>query len=208
MKKVFVLLFPQKEYLGTRKRNISLFNDCIKQRYIDNGYMFFVVKYKGSDLGFATLTPNQIVDADITFDHSSSNTTKNWRYANFNLIAKQLKIENYKQVVVGGFHCFDCVEKLANEIYKLNSNVLIDTDLTEQFWNVAEYQVGWDIKKFKPEQKLERFLSLEDYTPSSILKRVKTRYENPIWGISNETIENLDNKIKTRLQDERSLFNK
>lgn len=208
MKKVFILLFPQKEYLGTRQNNTFLFNECIKERYISKGYEFFVVKFKGSDLGIISLTPNQIIDADISFEQSSPVTSKNWRYANFNIIANQLNINNYEQVVLGGFHCFDCVEKLANEIFHLNNNILVDTDLTEQFWNVAQYQTDWDIREFKPEQKLERVLSLDDYTPIEILKKIKKRYENPIWGMSDETMKKIEDKIKLQIEDESSMLNK
>ena len=208
MKKVFILLFPQKEYLGTRQNNTFLFNECIKERYISKGYEFFVVKFKGSDLGIISLTPNRIIEADISFEQSSPVTSKDWRYANFKTIANQLNINNYEQVVLGGFHCFDCVEKFANEIVHLNNNILIDTDLTEQFWNVAQYQTDWDIREFKPEQKLERVLSLDDYTPSGILKKIKKRYENTIWGISDETIKKIEDKIKLQIEDKSSLLNK
>lgn len=208
MKKVFILLFPQKEYLGTRQNNTFLFNECIKERYISKGYEFFVVKFKGSDLGIISLTPNQIIDADISFEQSSPVTSKNWRYANFNIIANQLNINNYEQVVLGGFHCFDCVEKLADEIFHLNNNILVDTDLTEQFWNVAQYQTDWDIREFKPEQKLERVLSLDDYTPIEILKKIKKRYENPIWGMSDETMKKIEDKIKLQIEDSSSMLNK
>lgn len=66
MKKVFVILFPQKEYLGTRLNlnNIHLFNDCIRRRYINKGYQFFVVKFKESDLGIIKLGPDKIIDAE------------------------------------------------------------------------------------------------------------------------------------------------
>lgn len=208
MKKAFVLLFPQKQYLGTRKNNIFLFNECIKQRYINKGYEFVVVKFKDSDLGIVSLCPNRVIDADITFEQSSPSTSKDWRYADFNMMANQLDIGTYNQIVVGGFHCFDCVERFANEIYKLNNNILVDTDLTEQFWNVSEYQEGWNIEEFNPEQKLERVLSINDYTPSGILRKAKTRYENPIWGISNETLEKLDKKILYQIKDEASVLNK
>ena len=124
MKKVFVLLFPVRSFLGT---DPSLFNQCIKERYISKGYEFFVVKFKGGGLGFVDRVPNKVVDADITFEESNSATSKNWRYADFRSIAKQLNIHDCEQVVVGGFHCYDCVEKLATSISFLGNKVLVDT---------------------------------------------------------------------------------
>lgn len=201
MKKVFILLFPQKEYLECENIDTSLFNECIEQRYIKKGYDFFVVKFKASNLGLISLLTNKVVEADISFEQSNAISSKEWRYANFNLIANRLKINKYEKIVVGGFHCFDCVEKLANEIYKLNRNVLIDTDLTELFASVSKHQENWDIKTFKPEQKIERLFSLDDNTPPSLLKRIKTRYENPIWGIPREIINQLENKIKFQIEE-------
>ena len=52
MKKLFILLFPQKEYVTGyfTEEDISLFNNCIKKRYIDKGYDFCVATFKNSDL--------------------------------------------------------------------------------------------------------------------------------------------------------------
>ena len=206
--KVFILLFPQKEYLGTFQNCTTLFNECIRKRYLDHGYAFYVVKYKNSDLGIVTETPTQTFDADITFEASSPKTLKDWRYADFKFISENLPIEDCSQIVIGGFHCYDCVEKLANEIYSLNKNVLVDTDLTEQFDVISQHQNNWDIKTFQPEQKLERLFTPHDFTPSGILKNIKARFENPIWGISPDTITKLDKKLQHQLEDENEFFNK
>ena len=203
MKKVFILLFPQEEYLGTRKNSTHLFNECIKQRHIKKGYQFFVVRFKGSDLGIVSLTPDKIIDADITFDQSNSRGSTEWKYADFNLISSHLHIDDFSQITIGGFHCFDCVEKFASEIYKLNKNVIVDTDLTEQFWSVSQHQDRWDIAEFKPEQKLDRVFARKN-CPTDMLKQIVDRYKNPIWGISQETIESLETRIQSNGIDENS----
>lgn len=203
MKKAFILLFPQKEYLTLGQSNTQLFNDCIKQRYKDKGYDFFLVKFKGSDLGFITEKPNTVIEVNISFEESNIYSSKSWKYADFKNIAKQLKIKDYSNVVIGGFHCFDCVQKLATETYKFNKNTLIDTDLTELFWNVAKYQKNWDIKHFRPEQKLERALFNADI-PSTILNKVFERYKNPILGISSNILNQIKDKMISSQEEDSS----
>ncbi len=207
MKRAFILLFPQKEYLS-EVTDTQSFNDCIRLRYLNNDYDFIVVKYRESDLGIVNLKPDYVIDADITFEQSSPYTTKEWKYADFSYIAGKMPSIEYSQIVVGGFHCFDCVEKLANQIYKTNKNVIIDSDLTEMFWNVLTFQKDWDISTFKPEQKLERVLSVDRFTPSNMLKTIKERYENPIWGITQATIDKIEDKIQHQLEDENLTLNK
>ena len=131
MKKLFILLFPQKEYVkgDFSAQDILMFNECIKKRYIESGYKFCVATFKNSDLGIVNLQPNKIVSADITFEQSSPYTCKDWKYADFKKLAEKVDVEKFAYVVIGGFHCYDCVERFANEIYKLNNNAIIDTDL-------------------------------------------------------------------------------
>ncbi len=207
MKKVFVLLFPVRSFLGT---DPSLFNQCIRERYISKGYEFFVVKFKDSSLGFVDRVPNRVVDADITFEESNSATSKNWRYADFRSIAKQLNIHNCEQVVVGGFHCYDCVEKLATAIYFLGNNVLVDTDLTENFGRVSKYREDWNIKKYNPKINLEELLLwYYDYgSPKEKIEKYINKYKNPVYGISDKTMQKLKDKIKSQYEDETSLLNK
>ena len=207
MKKAFILLFPQKEYLG-EETDIQLFNDCIKQRYLNNNYDFIVVRYRGSDLGIVGIKPTYVIDANISFKESSPYTTKDWKYADFEYIANQVPIKNYNQIVIGGFHCFDCVEKLASQIYKTTKNVIIDSDLTEMFWYASRFQKGWDIKSYNPELKLQKVLSNDAITSLVKLKIAKERYESPIWGISQETICKLENKIQVQIEDENHTLNK
>ncbi len=195
MKKIFILLFPQIEYLDNQNNDANSFNECIKERYIKKGYEFVVVKYKYSNLGFINLIPNRCIDADVTFEESNPYTSANFRYANFNLIANKLNLKDAKHIVVGGFHCYDCVEKFSKEIYKLNNNVLIDSDLTEQFWKTKKYQQNWNIRNFKPEQKLEIILSLDCNSSHLLLQKIKKRYSHPIWGITDEMLKSLENKI-------------
>ena len=197
MKNLFILLFPQKEYVTGyfTEEDISLFNDCIKKRYIDKGYDFCVAAFKNSDLGIVGFNPNKVVGADITFEESSPYTCKNWKYADFKNLAEKVDVDKYANIVVGGFHCYDCVEKLANEIYAVNKNVIVDTDLTEMFRNSYRYEERFNIEKFNPDLKLKRIHN-DCYIPLSTLEKQKEKYQNPIWGISSKMIEMLESRIQ------------
>lgn len=196
MKKTIVILFPQKEYLLSSQKDVSLFNDCIKQRYLDNDYELVVVKYKGSDLGIITLEPKKIIDANITFKQSLKEGSEDWQYADFKKLASILCEEEYSRIIIGGFHCFDCVEKFANEVYKINPNTIVDKDLTEVFWSVSKYQDNWDIKNYNAQQNFENILYADRFAPPDFMRRLLKKYENPIWGIKSEYLEKIKEKIK------------
>ena len=189
MKKVFILLFPQTEY-KSQFDDPKPFNECIEKRYIQNGYEFWVVKYKESDLGFVSLMPDKVFDADITFKQSTPQFCKDWRYADFKQMAKNLSLLGVNSIILGGFHCYDCVEKFANEIYKLNPNIVIDTDLTEMFWGRSNYDESWRIEKYDPDLKLRRMIETEDFLPSEVDGFVK-KYSHPMWNVSEEVLEQI-----------------
>ena len=187
MKNIFVLLFPQTEYLiNYQEKDIKLFNECIKKRYIDNGYLFYVVLYNGSDNGFISLNPNRTIEADITFEQSTPYTCKEWRYANFPKLAKDLELSGDDNVVLGGFHCNDCVVKLANEISKLNKRIIIDSDLTERFWHVSRFYDDWDISRYNADLQLKSFFEERKASCdiNGLTNRIIEKFSNTIWGVS------------------------
>ena len=189
MKKIFVLLFPQQEYLEERN-DPKFFNNCIQKRYLEKGYEFYVAKYKDSDLGFVSLTPNKIIEANITFKESTPYFTQNWQYANFKDLAQKLNLSGNDNVVVGGFHCYDCVEKFAKEIYSLNQNTMIDSDLTELFWGVSKYIEGWDINNYNPNLRLKNMID-RDYIDPSQVDRYIEKYSHPVWKLSKNVLDKI-----------------
>lgn len=197
MKKIFVLLFPQQEYLEGRD-DPKFFNECIQKRYLGKGYEFYVAKYKDSDLGFVSLIPNKIIEANITFKESTPNFTQNWQYANFKDLAQKLNLSGNDEVIVGGFHCNDCVEKFAKEIYSINHNAMIDGDLTELFWGVSKSIEGWDINNYNPNLRLKNMID-RDYIDPSQVDRYIEKYSHPVWNVSKDILEQMENlSLQTR----------
>ena len=202
MKKIFVLLFPQQEYLEERN-DPKPFNNCIQKRYLKKGYEFYVAKYKDSDLGFVSLAPNKIIEANITFKESTPYFTQNWQYANFKDLAQKLNLSGNDNVVVGGFHCYVCVEKFAKEIYSLNQNTMIDSDLTELFWGVSKYIEGWDINNYNPNLRLKNMID-RDYIDPSQVDRYIEKYSHPVWKVSKNVLDKIA-AYKTSREDQPSV---
>ena len=200
MKKMFVVLFPQEEYVGRDKGYIPHFNGCIKRRYQEKGYEVCAVNYIDSD-GFVKLPKIKRVDADISFKQSSPYFTEFPKVPDFRKIAGDLKVEGYDEVVVGGYHCFDCVQKLAMEIYALNPNVMIDTELTEMFLHRHRMN-DFDIENFNPNQKIDSFLSLEGEPDAWQVERMLKKYSHPIWCITDQYKKYLNDLLESNIEKE------
>ena len=142
------------------------------------------------------------VEADISFLQSSPYFTEDWKYADMGHIASKLKIEDFEQIVIGGFHCHDCVYKLAKAIEKLSPNVLIDTDLTEMFWSV-KMQVGddFDYETFNPDAQIERFVK-SDFVLVPAAKNAIERFKDKVYGISEEAFLALKKRLEKAIQEE------
>lgn len=202
--KAVVILFPESEYLCSRSSCIPLFNECITKRYIEKGFDLVVVRYKGYRStsrytgGIINIDIDRIIDADIT---SIEQLTQ---YADFKKIAEEINKKEYEKIVVGGFHCFDCVEKLAKQVYKLNRNTTIDTDLTDLFDFASRYYNGWDIAQYKPELRFENSRRLINNKAEIIIDQILNKYNHRIWGIPKEYMRELKEEI-SRNKEEVSL---
>lgn len=189
MKKL-VILFPEVEFLTCDDpKIIDKYNKCIQKRYIEKGFHPFVVNYKNSK-GFYTFLNKTQIDSEIGF------YSKEALYPNFTHIVDKLGINKNDKIVVCGFHCFDCVYKLANEIYKVNKNVIIDSNLTDLFPTVIK-QKNFDIEKFNPNDEIITTLYAWEYNkkvPNLVKDKLYLKYSNPVWGISKKCLKKLNSK--------------
>lgn len=206
-KKCFILVFPEKEYFGMRSfEELKDFFKCINLRYRRKGYSFYIAKYLGSNDEMLPYGYNKAVEADISFLESTPYFTQNYKYADMPELSKKLGIEDFDQVIVGGFHCHDCVYKLAKAIEEINSNVLIDTDITEMFWSV-KMQEGddFDYENFDPDAKIRRFVD-EDFVLASSVNRVIEKYKDKVYGISEQAYESLKAKLIKAQEEEDAYY--
>lgn len=217
-KKLFVFLFPEMEYMKDLDSEvIKILNEAIRERYIEKGFDFIITKYKNSDIFGITEKTLRIIDADITFEESTPYKTKNWKYADFKRLADLLNPKGYAQIRIGGFHCFDCVKKLALALYEQNKEIIIDTDLTEFLKNrcvrvnkqkteeqkvlIYERNPIFNCKNYNIEKTFEQ---IAEFIESPFeLEMVAKTYGHPIFGMK-ENIKNIEEKFMRSQREEPS----
>lgn len=190
MKKL-VVLFPEAEFLHYSYPVINEYIDCIIKRYTHNGYCVNVVNFKNSS-GFYNLLNKKNIDSGIDprFEKLSNEKIAE--------IITKLNVEEKDKFVVCGFNCFDNVYKFANELYKRNKNVIIDSDLTEKF-PVIINQKNYIEKEFNPNNQIIDYIYTPYAKPSNETRqKLFELYSNPVWGISKKYLKKLkpnDNEI-------------
>ena len=182
MKKL-VIVFPEVEFLTySDPKIIDKYNHCIRKRYLLKGFHPFVVNYENSK-GFYNFLNKTPINSGIP---KATNP-------DFTKTINSLDIQKNDKIVVCGFHCFDCVYKLANEIYKLNKNIVIDSDLTDLFPSVIK-QKNFNVEKFNPNSLLINTINAwtyKNYLPSTLKQKLLKRYSNPVWGVSKKYLKKL-----------------
>lgn len=144
MKKVFLYLYPIKEYASmflfyddkkydewNVKRPFPILNECIQKRYRDNSYQVVYVLYPDKDIfGIIPKKEDKIIYTDILFSENSAIDEKGHKkkgfipkYPNEQLIISQLG--DIDELVVGGYHAQNCVKKVAETALNLGIQTLI-----------------------------------------------------------------------------------
>ena len=150
--KYLLLLYPIRDYAevftrgepsSTVKRSGRLFCTLIRERYRKKGFKIAMVFFSTvtdpscPDIGrkwkFIPIDKNDIVIAcGITFEEHC----KNWIYPEEEVIIASLQ-SPIEELVIGGFHLWDCVDKMARYAYGQGIPVSVDEDLTELFFYAA-----------------------------------------------------------------------
>lgn len=104
-------------------------NECIDLRYRQKNFKINYVIFNDTRVSkiINVRKEDKIIKAGLDFiTHCKKKV-----YPEQDFIINQL--EDIRQLVVGGFHMWDCVEKFAKRAYEREINVLVDEDLTEFF---------------------------------------------------------------------------
>lgn len=154
--KLFLFLYPIPEYINFeidekscfedkkefRRRYKEALNKCIDLRYKQKGFRINWVNFRGSEISDVVelRRDDKVIEVELSFkEHTAGN------YPNPHFILDKL---NGVQVLrIGGFHLWDCVEKVAKRAYERGRDVLVDEDLTE----LLTYRVlkeGFEFDKF------------------------------------------------------------
>jgi hypothetical protein len=117
-----------------------MLNASIDARYRQQGYSVFFALLDGTNI--SDIIDVRPVDRIIYVGmdektHRTKGKDGKYPYPDQDYILNQLG--TISKLRIGGFHMWDCVEKLARQAYKRNLDVLVDEDLTEFF--------GWMIGK-------------------------------------------------------------
>jgi len=173
---VFVYLYPElsKDEGWNDSRAVVSRDQVIKKRYVDKGYEFNIARFVDDDREYGIgVQPDRVI------------RSTGWKDANYQALAERVNPENYASVRVGGYHCFDCVRRFALELYKLNQNVLIDTDLTEYFVYRIEDE-NFDYENYDLEKAFNNFtksvLKYDGFIDPK-MQVVAERCVHPVYGM-------------------------
>lgn len=144
----YLFLFPVEEYFNSvilvtkfceRGYKIDELFDMIDARYRKNDYeinwLLFGRKDDESKPDLAAV-PNyvrmfkddKILDAGVSFEKHTSKCV----YADPDYVLKQMP--PHKKLVLGGFHTYDCVSKMAKKSHESGVDTFVDEDTTDFFF--------------------------------------------------------------------------
>ncbi|MFQ5532030.1 MAG: hypothetical protein ACE5ES_05435, partial [Candidatus Nanoarchaeia archaeon] len=108
-----------------------MLNGCINARYRKKGFGINYVIFDDSEVSdiIKLRKEDRVIRAGISEDAHYIDG----EYPNEGYILNQLKLNGRSELVVGGFHVTDCVDKLAEKAYERGIDVLVDEDLTNYF---------------------------------------------------------------------------
>ncbi len=111
-----------------------LLNQCISQRYRKNDFQIVYALLDNEPLADIMVRRPEDKVIFVGMDAKTHRTKRQdgtFPYPDQDYILNQ--ISPTSRLVVGGFHMWDCVEKLAKTAYDKGISVLVDEDLTEFF---------------------------------------------------------------------------
>ncbi|MEK6861969.1 MAG: hypothetical protein AABY07_08440, partial [Nanoarchaeota archaeon] len=142
----YPFLFPVKEYfegmlslLRLPRARVNKLTDIIDVRYRNNNYgINWLLFSREDDLLKLDLdrVPNyvniregdEVLVAGVSFKRHTTEEL----YPDSDYILNQLK--PHKKLVIGGFHQWDCVDKIARRSYERGIETFVDEDTTELFF--------------------------------------------------------------------------
>ena len=147
--KQYIFLYPFREYFESmlnfcktfykEGHSVDKLNDIITSRYRSKGYGINWVLFSDENdhekpdtkglSGFVAIEKeDRILNAGVSFGKHVSEEL----YADNDFILNQLPV--HKELVIGGFHQGDCVDKLAARSYSKGIKTFVDEDTTEMFF--------------------------------------------------------------------------
>ena len=204
MKKVFLYLYPIKEFMKFFQfrndkmydelnipRPLPILNEAIDKRYRSKGYEIVFVLYPDRELFVLDkYEEDKIIYTDITFEEASAidergNVKKDFipKYPNESLLIEQLG--TIDELVVGGFHAMDCVKRVAEVALEYGINTLVDLDLTDLFFSLYKEKDYFDVENYNPDKFKLRMTSKYGEINIDLGERIFDRnYSSPVYGFT------------------------
>ncbi|MDH3352964.1 MAG: hypothetical protein OEL87_00770 [Nanoarchaeota archaeon] len=134
------LAFQDKQKLFSRIYFDKL-NQCIDERYRSNGFGITYITFNGSGIhNSVDMSPSDRI-LEVGIDYNTHRTEE--KYPDPDYILSQ--IGETEHLRMAGFHCNDCVKRVAERAYLKGIDVLVDEDLTEFFvnmFNAPGFKIG------------------------------------------------------------------
>lgn len=206
MKKIFLYLYPIKEYTEmflfhddklydewNIKRPLPILNECIQKRYRDNGYQVIFALYPDKDIyGINTKPEDRIIYTDISFSETSTidenkNIKSNFipKYPNEQVLLSQLG--NVDKLVVGGYHAQDCVKRVGEAALSMGIDTIIDLDMTDLFFNLYKKEGYFKIEEYDPKRYKDYvFSQVERYGQNIVDRHFNETFSSLAYGFKQE----------------------
>lgn len=202
MRKVFLYLYPVKEYSdviykATNYKDLGLPNpfsvldECIQKRYRQKEYEIIFIIYPDKEIYGIDIKPeDKVIKTNITFTETSGYDEFNMKKTDHEIkypSEKDIfnKVGHVDQIVIGGYHHSDCVRRVAEYFNQKGINTLIDLDLTDLFYN-RYYLNDFNINNYDLDQQKNQLISI-----FKIL--FEEEYEQKFNEIYGSTIYQFDN---------------
>ena len=206
MKKVFLYLYPIKEYTEmflfhndklydewNVKRPLPILNSTIDKRYRQKGYEIVYALYPDKELyGIDKEEGDRIIYTDITFSEASALDENGERKENFKAkypseehLLKQ--IGEMEELVVGGYHAMDCVKRVTEYALKSGINALIDLDLTDYFFYLYKQKDYFKESEYSPKRYKDFELNSNKWEDLEVKEKAfNSIYDSPAYGFDIE----------------------
>ncbi len=138
-KKKLLFLYPIEEYFdcfADKKNHDEIFrklNNAINKRYREKGYeIYFAVFIDSGICNIEVREGDKVILSNLTYkEHVTPDENGNATYSDPRSMLLQLG--EVEELILCGFHSRDCVKVMAESLYNLGVDVMIDIELTELF---------------------------------------------------------------------------
>ena len=143
-KKLIVMLFPVKDFVLPQEESLQeivnenikisdIFDTIIQERYINNGYEFAIATYPDREIYGINIEPSKVANCNSNYDDFYKRNLESIMM-DYLLMVNRLNSNDYSEIVVGGYHIGDCVDKFSQAIENSSSaKVIIDGELSNMF---------------------------------------------------------------------------